>query len=61
MDGDYVLLRDRCLPEPGKILITPAGKPACTANSANLSDVSGVTWNTVISLLVKYSGFNKGY
>ena len=30
-------------PDPGRMLITPSGKPAFTANSPNLRDVRGVT------------------
>ena len=32
------------IPDPGKMLITPGGKPAWTVNSANLRAVRGVTW-----------------
>ena len=31
-------------PAPGRMLITPGGKPALAASSANLSEVRGVTW-----------------
>ena len=36
-------------PGPGRILMTPGGKPALTVNSANFSAVNGVTCEKGIS------------
>ena len=41
---NIVIYRQKKLPFPGRILITPLGNPARTDNSANLRAVNGVAF-----------------
>jgi len=45
------------IPEPGRMLTTPGGKPALTTNSANFNDVSGVTCKHMYQYVLRlYTG-----
>jgi hypothetical protein len=47
-------------PGPGKILITPGGKPALTASSANFRAVNGVTYKIEARLMSAYNNCMEG-